>query len=182
MQADPVHEALRDIAGRLGKLSIPYAVMGGMAAVAHGYYRTTEDVDVLVTQNGLRLVHESLIGLGYRPLFEGSKNLRDTRTGVRVEFVITGQYPGDGGPKPVAFPDPDQVAVDIDGIRYVNLPTLIELKLASGMTSPGRVRDLGDVQELIRVLGLTDAFADLLNSFVRQEYFRLSAGIRGQGV
>jgi hypothetical protein len=31
-----------------------------------------------------------------------------------------------------------------------NLPTLIELKLASGMTNAGRLKDLADVQELIK--------------------------------
>jgi len=137
MQADSVHESLREITGRLRQLGIPYAVMGGMALVAHGYRRTTEDVGVLVTRDGLRKIHESLIGLGYRPAFEKSKNLRDTRTGVRIEFVISGEYPGDGKPKPVAFPDPEAAAVEIDGIRYVSLPALIELKLASGMTNPG---------------------------------------------
>jgi hypothetical protein len=28
-------------------------------------------------------------------------------TGVCVEFVVAGEYPGDGKPKPVAFPDPE---------------------------------------------------------------------------
>jgi len=33
---------------------------------------------------------------------------------VRIEFLVSGQYPGDGKPKPVAFPDPADVAVKID--------------------------------------------------------------------
>ena len=69
-------------------------------------------------------------------MFAGSKNLRDTELGVRIEFLVAGQFPGDGQPKPVAFPPPEQVAEDFDGIKYVNLPTLIGLKLASGMTAP----------------------------------------------
>ena len=108
----------------------------------------------LVSPVSLDAIHQSLVGLGYRPLFEGSKNLRDANTGVRIEFVLAGQFPGDGKPKPIAFPEPADVGVDIDGIRYVGLPKLIELKLASGMTNPGRLRDLADVQELIRVLKL----------------------------
>ena len=179
MQTDPVHESLGEITSRLGKLGIPYAVMGGMALVAHGYLRTTEDVDILVTQDGLQEIHRSVVGLGYRPVFEGSKNVRDTRTGVRIEFVVAGGYPGDGKPKPVAFPNPTDVAVEIDGIRYVRLATLIELKLASGMTNPGRVRDLGDVQELIRVLKLPDDFANQLNPYVRDKFLELASAIRG---
>jgi len=177
MQADPVYESLRDITARLGKLGIPYAVMGGMALVAHGYRRTTEHVDVLVTKDGLAVIQQSIIGLGYRPAFEGSKNVRDTRTGVRIEFVIAGQFPGDGRPKPVVFPDPDRVAVEIDGIRYLKLPVLIELKLASGMTNPGRLRDLADVQELIRNLNLPPSFAEQLNPYVRAKFLELATAL-----
>jgi hypothetical protein len=105
-----------------------------MALDAHGFRRLTVDVDILVTRDGLRTIHEKLEGLGFVPPFEGSKNLRDTEHGVRIEFLLAGGYPGDGKPKPVAFPDPAKVGVEIDGIRYLRLSSLIELKLASGMT------------------------------------------------
>jgi hypothetical protein len=149
-----------------------------MALVAHGYRRTTEDVDILVTEQGLKALHEALVGLGYRPIVEGGRHLRDTRTGVRIDFMLTGHFPGDGRPKPVAFPDPDAASVEIDGIRYLTLESLVQLKLASGLTNPGRIRDLGDVQELIRVLGLPDDLAERLDPFVRVEYLRLAAGVR----
>lgn len=177
MQDDAVYQSLRDIARRLDEIAVPYAIVGGMALVAHGYRRTTEDVDILVTADGVGRIHQSLVGLGYVPLFPGSRHLRDTRTGVRIEWVIAGQYPGDGKPKPVAFPDPQSVAVEIDGIRYVNLPKLVELKLASGMTNPGRLRDLADVQELIRALRFAPDFALQLHDSVRAEFQRLAQGI-----
>ena len=89
MKDDPVHLSLRKIAARLSELSIPYAVAGGMALVAHGYDRTTADVDVLVDQAGLDAAHRALEGLGYVPPFAGSKNLRDTENRrVRVEFLV----------------------------------------------------------------------------------------------
>ncbi len=179
MQSDAVFKTLQSIAERLTSLNVPYAVVGGMALVAHGYRRTTEDVDVLVTPEGLEAIHDALVGSGYRPLFEKSKNLRDTQTGVRVEFIVSGQYPGDGKPKPVAFPDPASVGVEIDDIRYAALPTLIELKLASGMSSPGRLRDLADVQELIRVLALPEDYADKLAPHVRAKFSELSESVKG---
>src|SRR6185437_10487559 len=147
MRQDKVFESLRRIAQRLSDLSIPYAVAGGMALVAHGYDRTTVDVDVLVDAEGLATIHRTVDGLGYVPPFAGSKNLRDVETGVRIEFLIAGQFPGDGKPKPVAFPDPSHAAIEIDGVRYLRLTNLIELKLASGMTNAGRLKDLADVQE-----------------------------------
>lgn len=178
MKSDPVHQSLRGVTRHLSKRSIEYAVAGGMALVAHGYDRTTVDVHMLVTADGLQRVHQSLEGLGYVPPFAGSKQLRDVQTGVRIEFIVTGQYPGDGKPKPVAFPDPAKVAVEIDGIKYVNLPTLIDLKLASGMTNPGRLRDLADVQELIRVLNLPGDFAEKLNPFGRDRFLELMHAVR----
>ncbi len=148
-ESSAVQLALRKIARRLGELGIPYAVAGGMALFAHGLRRFTEDVDVLVTSEGLKAIHHELEGAGYLPPFFGSRNLRDVDSGVRIEFLVAGQFPGDGKPKPVAFPAPAPVSVELSGIRYLNIPTLIELKLASGMTSPSRFKDLADVQELI---------------------------------
>ena len=135
--------------------------------------RFTEDADLLVTRDSLRLIHEKLDGLGYLPLFPASKNLRDTESGVKIEFLITGDYPGDGKPKPVAFPDPIRAGVEQDGVRYINLPTLIELKLASGMTNPARLKDLADVLELIKALNLKKDLTEQLDPSVRAKYLEL---------
>lgn len=165
-----VQLTLTRIARRLDEIGVPYAIAGGMALFFHGYRRFTEDVDILVTRDGLGTIHERLEGLGYRPPFEGSKNLRDTDTGVRVEFLVAGDFPGDGKPKPVAFPDPISARVDIDGVSFLALPKLVELKLASGTTNPGRIKDLADVQEVIRLLALPRAFADELDASVSDAY------------
>jgi hypothetical protein len=178
MKTDPVHQALRDITRRLEDLQVPYAVVGGMALVAHGYDRTTVDVDILVTPEGLAAAHRKLEGLGYVLPFAGSRNLRDTRTGVRIEFLVTGGFPGDGKPKPVAFPHPSEAATMIDGVRYVSLAKLIELKLASGMTQPARRRDLADVQDLIRALRLEASFATSLDPYVRPTFLQLVEELR----
>ena len=179
-QKSAVHQSLRKIAARLEQLGIPYAVAGGMALFLHGYRRFTEDVDVLVTPEGLAEIHRRLEGLGYVPTFDGSKNLRDAEHGVRIEFLVTGQFPGDGKPKPVAFPDPAFAQVERDGIRLLPLKDLIELKLASGMTDPGRLKDLADVQELIRTLDLPEDYGASLNEFVREQYRTLWKGVHPQ--
>jgi hypothetical protein len=165
-----VQQTLRTITKRLNDLGVPYAVAGGMALFLHGYRRFTEDIDILVTREGLRIIHENVEGLGYVRPFAGSKNLRETGHGTRIEFLIAGDFPGDGKPKPVAFPDPKDVADEFEGIKYLNLVTLIELKLASGMTNPRRGRDLNDVEALINVLQLPEELAERLNPYVRDEY------------
>ncbi len=172
-----VFHTLRKVARRLDELGLPFVIAGGMALDAHGYRRLTVDVDVLVTREALRVIHERLDGLGY--LLTGSKNLRDTETGVRIKFLVTGDFPGDGKPKPVAFPDPAQVSVEIDGVHNLSLPALLELKLASGMTGGiGRLKDLTDVVELIKILRLPADFAQELNPYVRETYAELWEGVR----
>jgi hypothetical protein len=165
--------AMRKIATRLEGLGIPYSVLGGMAMFHYGLRRFTEDVDLLVAKDDLRRIHDEVVGLGYVPAHRLSKHLRDTELGVRIEFLTTGDYPGDGKEKPVAFPRPEEVAVEAGGIRYVNLPTLVDLKLASGMTGSGRLKDLADVQELIKALHLSEDFAEQLNPFVQDQYREL---------
>jgi hypothetical protein len=168
-----VQEALRKIASRLDDIGVPYAVVGGLALAWHGRRRFTEDVDLLVASDGLERIHAQLKGNGYRPLFEGSKNLRDTDLGVRIEFLVTGEYPGDGKPKPVSFPKPEDAVILGNGIKFVNLETFIDLKLASGMTNINRLRDIADVQDLINDAGLPRDIADRLNPYVRAKYIEL---------
>ncbi len=169
-----VFKSLHRIVRRLDDLGLPYAVVGGLALFEHGFERFTVDVDLLVTPDTLKTIHERLEGLGYVPPFSGSKQLRDVENGVRIEFLVSGAYPGDGKPKPVAFPDPAEVGVDRDGIKYIPLETLVELKLASGMTGGiHRQKDITDVIELIKILGLPADFASKLNPFVRDRFVEI---------
>ncbi len=161
-------------AKELDRRGIPYAIVGGLAVYQHGYPRTTDDVVVLVTPEGLKEIHASLGGVGYVPPFQGSKNLRDTETRVAIEFLVTGGFPGDGRPKPVAFPAPEAHSLEIGGIRFVDLKTLIELKLAAGMTAPYRqLQDFADVQNLVRENRLPREYADTLSPYVRDKYLEL---------
>jgi hypothetical protein len=73
----------------------------------------------------------------------------------------------------VVLPDPVSAAETVDGPKLLRLTSLVEMKLASGMTSPGRLQDLGDAQELIHRLRLSAEFADQLNPFVREKYREL---------
>jgi hypothetical protein len=99
--------------------------------------------------------------------------LRDPEHGVDIDVVLAGTYPGDGQPKPVVFPDPASAAARGVRVALLPLPTLIELKLASGMTAPHRLKDLADVLELIRALALSADLAEELNPYVREKYAEL---------
>lgn len=169
---------LAQLSSDLKQRGIDYMVIGAVALMAYGYPRFTEDIDLVLTKEGLETFHQELIGLGYAPAFQGAKKrLRSTRDGVSIEVIVTGEYPGDGKPKPVTFPVPSDASIEIDGVRVVTLEKLIELKLASGMTAPDRLKDLADVQELIKIRGLAADFAEKLNPYVHEKFIELWAAV-----
>jgi hypothetical protein len=169
-----LNNTLAQITSDLKEHGIDYMVIGAVALLAHGYPRFTEDIDLVLTPEGLEVFHRDLIGLGYAPAFPGArKRLRSTRDGVTIEVMTTGEYPGDGKPKPVSIPEPSTASTEIDGIKIVTFEKLIELKLASGMTAPHRLKDLADVQELIKIRGLQPEFAAQLNPYVRGKFLEL---------
>jgi hypothetical protein len=106
-----VQRALERLAERLDRSGIPYAILGAMALNEWGYRRATVDVDVLLSRDGLERLRADVLGRGYLEKFPGSRSLRDTEAGVDIDVVLAGEYPGDGKPKPVAFPDPATAAV-----------------------------------------------------------------------
>lgn len=168
-----VQQALEKLARHLEAEGIPYAIVGALALGEYGYRRATVDIAVLVTRDGLARFKERFLGHGYVERFAGSKGMRDTEHGVPIDILVTGDYPGDGRPKPVAFPDPATCALRGQRVAVLPLASLVELKLASGMTAPHRLRDLADVLELVRAVRLPAAFAEELHPFVREKYTEL---------
>jgi hypothetical protein len=169
MGIDDVHSALRKLASTLQREQIPYAIAGAMALNAHGYRRATTDVDVLLTADGLAAFKARHLGRGWVERFPGSKGMRDTEFKVKIDVLLAGDYPGDGLPKPVRFPDP-AIAEQRPDYRVLPVRDLVELKLASGMTNPDRLKDLADVQELIRHARLPLELEAALDPSVRAKY------------
>jgi hypothetical protein len=154
MGDDPVHAAVKKITRILDEAQIAYALVGAMALNAYGHRRVTIDVDLLLTRDGLARLKELVVGLGYVEKFPGSKNLRDTENNVGIDFIITGDYPGDGKPKAVRFPDPAALAVRVGDIALLPIERFVELKLASGLAAAHRLKDLADILELIKAARL----------------------------
>jgi hypothetical protein len=178
MGTDAVHGALRKLAGLLDELGIAYAIAGAMALNEYGYRRVTSDVDVLMTRESLQRFKDRWLGRGYVEKFPGSRGLRDTEHGVGIDVLVTGDYPGDGKPKPVQFPDPANVAVRGARVSLLPIEKLVELKLASGMSSVHRSKDIGDVVELIKHASLTRELAQSLDASVRDKYLELWDGLQ----
>ncbi len=161
----PEHRTLRRVVGKLEKAGIPYAVMGGMAVSAHRHERTTKDVNILLTREGLERFRKLYVPKAYDPLPERPRRFLDRRHRRAIDFLITGHFPGGGRPGPIPFPDPAQVGETIQNVRVVNLQTLIQLKLAAR-----RHYDFGDVVNLIRVHNLDGSYLPRLHPSVRQDF------------
>jgi hypothetical protein len=88
--------------------------------------------------------------------------------------LIVGDHPGDGKVKPVSFPPPEAVRqFGEEGLPYLDLRTLLELKIASGMTAAHRPRDLDDAIQLIRINGLRPEFGERLDPYVQGKFDEL---------
>jgi hypothetical protein len=169
-----VHRTLDRLAIRLEEAGIEYAVIGGLAVNVHGHIRVTTDIDIVVTRDGRTRVHELLAGCGFLPPFTGSRNLRDTSNGVKIDLLLAGEPAGTDDPKPIVFPDPSAEPVFVhEGVRYVTVERLVELKLASGMSNPARLKDLADVVSLIGSVRMPRDFGERLHPWVRAKWYEL---------
>jgi len=177
-----LNDALGRLAADLDSKKIDYVVIGAIALNQHGFQRLTVAIDILLTVEGLERFQNELVGLGYRPAFEGArKKFQITRENIPLEIITAGEYPGDGKPKPVVFPEPGRYSVEIDGVKTITLEKLVELKLASGISAPHRLKDLADVQELIKAKALDASFAERLDEYVRAKFVELYEAVRDAG-
>ena len=166
-------KAARKLVAILEAEGVPYAIIGALALNEYGHRRVTVDVDLVMREEDLRAFKSRWLDKGYAERVPGTGKLLDTEHGVNIDVLSTGRFPGDDKPKPIAFPDPATTA--IRGAPFAMLPVArwIELKLASGMVARHRLKDLADVQELIRSAGLVRDLADELHPWVRDKFLEL---------
>jgi hypothetical protein len=162
---DAIHHTMRRVAAALDRAGISYAIVGGMAVNAHRHSRTTKDVDLLLAAQGFSAFKQLVAAGEFQPVAGRPRRFTDTSTGVTFDILVAGQFPGTGAPGPIAFPEPSAVTEEIDRLRVVNLPTLVQLKLAAR-----RYQDFADVVNLIRENRLDESFADQLHPAVRTDY------------
>ena len=91
-------------------------------------------------------IHDRLEGLGYLPR---PAQQAPPRHGTRGQDRVPHDrgIPGRREPRP-SRSRTRPVSFEADGVNYIKPPNLIELKLASGMTNPGRSKDLPTCLEL----------------------------------
>jgi predicted nucleotidyltransferase len=151
------------VARALNAAGVPFLVVGGVAVIAHGYGRLTQDVDLVVRLDAesVRRAFHALGQLGYRPLVpvtadgfaDAEQRARwmaekgmtvlsfhsDLHWETRVDVFVS---------EPFDFADEYQRALTEEitpgvPVRIVRLEALLRLKRAAG-----RPQDLADIAEL----------------------------------
>jgi hypothetical protein len=174
-----VREAAERLSAALSAAHVPHAIAGAVACNAYGHRRATEDVDVLVNAEALADLVGALRGAGWTARYPGAKrSWRDAAARVDVDVLLSGEFPGDGLPKQVAFPRLDARpgitwVATAGGARVLDLVSLIAIKLASAASAPHRLKDLADVAALIEVQSLPMEFVVELDTSVKPLFVKL---------
>ncbi len=128
------------------------AVMaGGWAVWRHGFFaRMTQDIDIVLPSNRIDEFLRAASVSGFTLLSEVPgrwRKVQHKETQIQVDILPEGGRPGTrSNPAPTTIPHPGALGALGSRLRYINLPRLIELKLAAG-----RPRDEADIAELMRV-------------------------------
>ncbi|MEX2092688.1 MAG: hypothetical protein WD971_08420 [Pirellulales bacterium] len=125
-------------------------VGGGWAVWRHGYVgRVTQDIDIALPSDRIEdfLRAASVSGFDVLTPPEGRwPKLCHRETGIEVDVLPEGGRPGTASrPAPTTIPHPKLMGAVRGTLKYISLPSLIELKLAAG-----RLRDEADILELAR--------------------------------
>lgn len=140
---DRVLDVLKDLARKEG---IPIAIIGGMAAIKHGYKRYTHDVDVVIARQHLDTIVRVAPRYGIKIIWHDPHGWHKFEyEDVRIGIVPEGDKPRNDAP--TTIPSPQQLGVS-EGSDYASLEGWIETKLSSG-----RAQDRADI---IYVLKKTD--------------------------
>lgn len=166
-------QALRDLVNTLDELNIPYVVAGSLALCLYGYHRFSNDIDLIVSKESKQKMNSSLDRNRYRSVGQQGNRFVDTDYEVNIDLLLSGEAPGRNVPDEIRFPDPAQCFTQLEGYNCLPRDTLVELKLASGLTHQHRLKDIADVLELIVANFLTRDFAAMLHPWVQPKYLEL---------
>jgi hypothetical protein len=153
----------------LNDASVPFVVVGGLAVVAHGYGRQTQDIDIVIRlrPDCIHAAYAALETLGYRPrvpvtaemMSDPSVRERLVRErGMMVLAFHSERHPETPvdlfASEPFDFDAEHSAALSVElspgtSVRVLGLRALLEMKRAAD-----RPQDRADVAELSLIHGL----------------------------
>jgi hypothetical protein len=126
------------------KEGIAMAIVGGLAAIHHGYQRFTKDIDVVVQSAHLDILTRVAPQYGIKVIWTDPDGWHKLQCeGVPIDVVPAGRKPRQDAP--TAIPPPRQLGVRA-GAGYAGIAGWMETKLGSY-----RVQDRADVVQVIKV-------------------------------
>lgn len=162
--------SLETVFRALNQAGVRYLVVGGLAVIAHGYVRFTQDLDLVIAleEQNARLAVEVLKQLGYRPRVpvqpEAFADRSQRETWIREKQMLVFQLVSDRHPtvsidvfvhEPFPFEEESrralrhELAPDVI-VPVVSLDTLLRLKREAN-----RPNDQQDLRMLARQHGLS---------------------------
>lgn len=157
-------DAARDVSALARAAGVSAPVIGGLAVVLHGHWRSTRDIDLFAIS----------------PIEEVAKAL--AAGGFQHDPAAREFLRGDGIPIHLVTADQTGMAtceiVEIEGVLAASLPALIEMKLRSGASNLLRAQDLADVIGLVRRHRLGGDFARHLDRAIRPEFRKITRALR----
>ncbi|MEW6249621.1 MAG: hypothetical protein AB1716_03160 [Planctomycetota bacterium] len=163
----PVPETFKRLRKLLAESGLAHIFVGATAVNAHGFRRSTEDVDLCMRAEDLERFRQLFVGSTFQPVEGRTRRFYDPQTQVTLDILVAGEIAGNRRKQQVIrFPDPSE-AIRIEDTPVPSLPRLIELKLVTW-----RYQDWGDVVNLIRARSLDESFADQLHPIVRWAYLQ----------
>lgn len=126
------------------KEGIPLAIVGGLAAIRHGYERFTKDIDVVVGSGNLAVLTRVAPRYGIKVIWKDSDGWHKLQCeGISIDVVPEGRKPRKDAP--TRIPTPEQLGVT-EGADYASVAGWVETKLGSF-----RIQDQADVVQVIKV-------------------------------
>lgn len=161
-------EVVERVARSLNSAGVPFIIVGGLAVIAHGYGRTTQDLDLVIRLEAgmIRATFLALGQLGYCPIIpvtadafadETQRSRWVAEKGMTVLSFFSEQFRLTAvdvfASEPFDFQTEYGAAMVEDiapgvPVRVVRLETLLRLKLQAG-----RPQDLADVAQLQKLHG-----------------------------
>jgi hypothetical protein len=125
------------------KEGIPLAIVGGLAAIHHGYERFTKAIDVVVPSRNLDVLTRVAPQYGIQVIWKDPEGWHKLQCeGVPIDVVPEGRKPRKDAP--TAIPGPEELGVR-EGAGYAGIAGWMETKLGSY-----RVQDQADVVQVIK--------------------------------
>jgi hypothetical protein len=155
-------EQIREALSMFALADTKPALIGGLAVVAHGVVRATQDVDFLLEAEAADKVPDVLLKLGYQCIYRSEDAANYVRGTEGLDLLYAH--------RPLArrlLSQASERETPMGRLRVVSVEGLIGFKLQGYVNDATRTRDLDDIRALMKVRRASLDMAQL------REYFAL---------